>query len=402
MATRINLSKRVIEGLRTPDKRITFHDGRVRGLSLTVQVSGHKSWGWFKKAGGKLYWKSLGPFPDLDVEAARSAAERWNTLAAQWKASGFADPCPLEKRDSTPDITLDQLVEHYIERHMNVTAAHPARDAKLLRDRIERYMHSFRSRRLSDIQHDDVRRLHLDLGSTRRAAANECVKWLRVLFNFALREKLWKGESPAEGFKLFPFTKRDRYLTREEIGALLPAMDRSPSRDVVDAIHLLLHTGARKQDVLGMAWADISFDEKEWRVPKPKGGIAYRVPLIPLALEVLRRVPRYSGDRARWVFPSYGGSGHLIDIQKAWTKILKDAGLFYKDDPERRPCIHDLRRTNASHQARLGTSLLVIAKGLGHKSTKATEIYSRLSNEPARDAMTAASEYMVSGTEESK
>ena len=39
-----------------------------------------------------------------------------------------------------------------------------------------------------------------------------------------------------------------------------------------------------------------------------------------------------------------------------------------------------------------GTSLLVIGKGLNHRSSAATEIYARLSVDPVRDAMDGAAE----------
>ncbi len=39
-----------------------------------------------------------------------------------------------------------------------------------------------------------------------------------------------------------------------------------------------------------------------------------------------------------------------------------------------------------------GTSLIIIAKGLNHRSSAATEIYARLSVDPVREAMDGAAE----------
>jgi integrase len=56
--------------------------------------------------------------------------------------------------------------------------------------------------------------------------------------------------------------------------------------------------------------------------------------------------------------------------------------------------MHDLRRTLASYMAIDNQSLSIIAKALGHKSTVSTQIYSRLTNDPVRQAMEQAQERM--------
>ena len=71
--------------------------------------------------------------------------------------------------------------------------------------------------------------------------------------------------------------------------------------------------------------------------------------------------------------------------------MLKDAGLDYKDQPELRPRIHDLRRTLASWMAGVGASLPVVAKALGHANSAAvTETYARLDLTAVRTAMQQA------------
>lgn len=51
--------------------------------------------------------------------------------------------------------------------------------------------------------------------------------------------------------------------------------------------------------------------------------------------------------------------------------------------------LHDLRRSWGSIGARGGMSLLPIGKAMGHKTTKATEIYARVSDDAKRDATEA-------------
>ena len=86
----------------------------------------------------------------------------------------------------------------------------------------------------------------------------------------------------------------------------------------------------------------------------------------------------------QWVFPSFSSkTGHLADPKRAWKRILEKAQI---QDLR----IHDIRRTLGSYQAITGASLPVIGKSLGHKSSQATQIYSRLNNDPVRQSMEKA------------
>jgi len=52
--------------------------------------------------------------------------------------------------------------------------------------------------------------------------------------------------------------------------------------------------------------------------------------------------------------------------------------------------MHDLRRTLGSYMAIGNQSLHLIGKVLGHKSASATQIYSKLTHDPLRQAMEKA------------
>jgi integrase len=112
-----------------------------------------------------------------------------------------------------------------------------------------------------------------------------------------------------------------------------------------------------------------------------------RIPLIGEALEILNDRSWLKDSSIPWVFPSSDSkSGHLENIRAAWKRILDRAGLENLR-------IHDLRRTLASYQAIAGTSLLIIGKSLGHKSSQSTAIYARLSNDPVREFMESALDF---------
>ena len=81
-------------------------------------------------------------------------------------------------------------------------------------------------------------------------------------------------------------------------------------------------------------------------------------------------------------------SGHLEDPKRPWRELLHRAGI-------ENTCLHDLRRTMGSYKAISGTSLHIIGKSLGHKSTSATQVYARLTADPIRESMQKAIDRMV-------
>lgn len=108
---------------------------------------------------------------------------------------------------------------------------------------------------------------------------------------------------------------------------------------------------------------------------------SHLVPLTRPAVEILRR--RSESGKTGWVFPGRVKDCHLVEPKRVWYKLIKDAGV---EDLR----VHDLRRTLASYMAITNHSLPIIARALGHKSTQATQIYSRLTQDPVRNAMDLA------------
>jgi integrase len=56
--------------------------------------------------------------------------------------------------------------------------------------------------------------------------------------------------------------------------------------------------------------------------------------------------------------------------------------------------LHDLRRTFGSWQAANGSSELLIGKSLGHRNTRSTAVYARLTLEPVRQSVERATDAM--------
>lgn len=383
---RINLTKHAIEALPTPgkDKRDSYSDTRVPGLGVMVQPTGSKMFFWFRKVRGRRTWRTIGDFPDLSVENARDQATEINTKLARWKSSGYEGPSPFERHG---DPTLSAALEDYILKRLRSKAKHPESAEKGLRWSAKKYLVPFLTRRLGDIRRADVRQLHAEIGTKHgHVTANRTVKLLRTLFYWAIDTELWHGENPARRMELFAEKSRDRFLQPAEAPNLFKALRKEPNRNVRDFTIIALFTGARKSDVLSMRWQDVSREARIWTIPNPKNQVPYVVSLLPEVLEILEERRRKS--EGEWVFPSHGKSGHLLNVRRSWTTLLKRAGITGL----RR---HDLRRTLGSWMAAGGASIPLIGKALGHQSLSATQIYSRLDIAPVRQAVESAAKAML-------
>jgi integrase len=383
-----NFTQRSILARPVPEAgRATYHDTQVRELGLMIYPSGRRTFFWFRRARGNrsgTHFTTIGPFPDISIEQARGKASELSGQLARAKMDDYKDGNPFGR--SRDDLTFSELLDAYCERHIRARAKDPANSEKRMRAWVECYLKQWKGRKLSDITRAEILDVFNDLGKTRKHTANQLVRHLRLLFNFAVNAELWRGENPATRIKLFHETKRARFAQPDELPRLWAALKTEPNADFPDFINLALWTGARKSDVFAMRWDCISLDDNRWEIPNPKSrnpNEPYAVPLTPEAVKILKDRQRKRIASSPWVFPSHSKSGHVEDLHGRWKELLKRAKITNLR-------VHDLRRTQGSWQAGLGTSLPIIGKSLGHQSTAATEIYARLNLQPVRDAMTSA------------
>jgi integrase len=152
------------------------------------------------------------------------------------------------------------------------------------------------------------------------------------------------------------------------------------SKWAVAAIRLLIFTGARRGEILGLRWEWIDWQAGRANLPDSKTG---RKPLMlpPAALEVLKGLDQPESGKG---FVIRGGDYSdpetpLVNLKDPWGIVRKAAGL---DDV--RP--HDLRHSFASVMVAGGASLPVIGALLGHRDVKTTARYAHLATDPLRVA----------------
>jgi integrase len=394
-ARKLNFTKRALEDLQVPrgDDRLIVFDTHTRGLGFVVFASGVRSFFHRRRVRGVAERTTLGRFADLTIEQARGEASRLNADISEWKKHGYQGESPFEKRPEAT--TFGDLVERYIERHIQKHASHPEKAIKDLRWDVNKHLASWKNAKLGEITRSDVVQVHEKVGKKHGPAANRLVQFVRRLYNWGASPdvSLHRGENPALHIKMFHESKRTRFLKPAEMHPLFAALKNEPNPDLSDYVKLAMWTGARRGDLLSMRWQDLSLDDNRWEVPHPKNRSSYVIALTPEAVEILSD-RRKRSDGSEWVFPSKRGStGHIAGFKRGWKKLLERAGLADKDLRQ-----HDLRRTLGSYQAAGGTSLGIIGKSLGHKSLAATAIYAQLDLDPVRESVLIATRTMIAAS----
>ena len=367
-----------------PDKdHAYFYDDEIRGLCLYVGDSGVKTFYLYRRVAGRPTRLRLGSWPhELSIDDARKEARK----ASGDVAKGI-DPHKV-KLAARAEMTFGELME----KHLDHAKVHN-RSWKENEKQYKSYLSHWQNRRITGISRSDVQALHSHIGEKHgKYVANRTLALVHHAFAKTAANCGFTGSNPAHGIDKFREKSRERFLHPDEMPKFLKALEDEPEL-FRDFFLMALLTGARRANVQSMRWEDISFDRTLWRIPETKSGEPVTVPLVPEAMEILLR--RRVNSDSPFVFPSHGKSGHLAEPKKAWKRLLDRAGIADLR-------LHDLRRTFGSWQAAAGVSLTIIGKSMGHKNQSTTAVYARLSLEPVRAAVTAATSAMMAmGTSQS-
>jgi integrase len=178
---------------------------------------------------------------------------------------------------------------------------------------------------------------------------------------------------------MFREKSRDRFLQPDELRRFYGALSTEPNENFRNYILLSLYCGQRRSNMLSLRWENINFENQHIYIAETKTGEPQVLPLANEPLELL--IEMKARSTSPFLFPSAtSASGHLMEPKRAWKSLLRRAGIENLR-------LHDLRRTFASYQAISGSSLNIIGKALGDKSTRAISVYSRLSTDPVRDSI---------------
>jgi integrase len=257
--------------------------------------------------------------------------------------------------------TLRAVANQYLQRQEKKLAPKSLKEA-------QRYLlKSFRSLHAMPLHKIARRDIAVVLTSTAfkngpiAAARSRAI--LSALFTWAKGEGLLDGDNPVIGTNnpAEGVSARTRVLSDGELAAVWKACGDDESGRIVK---LLILTGARREEVGGMRWAELDRDNATWTIPasRTKNRREHILTLPGLAWSIIEQVvaPESTVNNERHLF-GFGQRGY-----NNWDKAKKALdGRCQIATPWR---LHDLRRTVATRMADLGVQPHIIEAVLNHVS----------------------------------
>ncbi len=346
-------------------------DSMITGFGVRLYPSGKKSFVLSYRKGKRKRLLVLGQYGKITLDKARDLAQK--RLAELVDGNDPAE----QKKQLANEKTVRELCRVYMNKHAKPHKKSWKDDERRIKVFI---IPDWGQRQVLSITKNDVSDLHHKIGLSRRYEANRTLALASKMFELAIDWGFLKetDANPAKRVKKFKESKRDRWVTPEEMPELARAINQENNLYAKNAIWLYLYTGVRKSELLQAKWEDVDLFENELRLPETKSGRTHYIHLSEPAIEILKKLPKEKGNP--YIFPGKITGKHLINIEKSWRRIREQAGL---DDVR----LHDLRRTVGSWLAQSGKSLHLIGSILNHSNESTTAIYARFGKSSAIEAL---------------
>jgi integrase len=343
----------------SPKDRAIHWDGAMPGFGLMVTASGHASFVCQYRFGRRSHRMSMKP--GLTLQDARLEAKK---LLGDVARGG--DPlAERQKAARAGDDTFQSIAEAYIKREGKRVRSMGQRQAVLTR----LVYPKLGARPIGEIKRGDIVRLLDKIEDERgKASADQALAFIRRIMSWhASRSDEFRSPIVRGMARSKPRERaRQRILTDDELRAAWGAAESSTSL-FGPFVQFLLLTACRRTEASHMARAELAGDV--WTIPptRYKTGLELVLPLSPLALNSLVRLPKIG--EGKYVFTTDG--------ERAFSGYSKAKAQFDKACGVTGWTLHDLRRTARSLMSRAGVSPDVAERCLGHVISGVRGTYDR-------------------------
>jgi integrase len=370
-----------------PKTRIELPDGSIPGLFLRVGPNRHPTWTFrfvvkgaggttnrgTKLAGRKFHRLNLGLYPYLTLKEARAKAAMLAADAAQG-INPALEIQELASANNTSTYTIDMLADAFWETHVQ-TRLRSERSAKWVFKDFIRPKWGHRAPE-GITKHEVIKELDRLIIKESKSAAIETRKWMSSMLNWAVNTGRIEF-NPLIGIKApTKFTPRERVLSMAEARAVWAVAGEMgyPSGTLVQ---LLMLTACRLREIANLqaSWLDLSNACISVPGKSYKTGDLTVIALVPRALDIISNMPKH--DDGEYLISSTNGYCPLYTVTPAALKRLKEDSQKRLGRTMEHWTLHDLRRSVATHMARLGVDEILIERVLGHHIGGVRAVYNR-------------------------
>ncbi|CAN5521245.1 site-specific integrase [soil metagenome] len=408
-----------------PGKRREVVDAATPGLVLRVSGPRNKTWNVLYRVAatggtgkrseqlrGPLKRLSIGQWPLTNLKAARERARdiveqadrgidpstARQEVAARRKAGSFeavsARFVELHVKSNTKEGRFARDRAKALEREaagdgppVKGPKSAPGRPAaeRIISDNIP---DDWRARTIETITRAEVHEL-LDDVTTRHgeARARELRKHLGKLFNWAA-DRGHIAASPMSGMRRpeLGYVARERVLSMDELLRVWAAA-KVVGYPFGDAVRLIMLTGQRRSEIAEMEWGWVGAKQCTVEIPaaRYKTKRPHVFPMSAPAWALVQSLPRWNGgdcifstggrDRVAGARPISGFSKAKEVISARIAELGAEQGLLAMEPWT----VHDIRRSVATHMARMGVPQEHIERVLGHVVQGVAGTYNRYS-----------------------
>jgi integrase len=376
-------------------KQDFLRDSKSPGLRVRATEGGSKSFVFEAKLNRKTLRRTIGDVRSWSIEAARTEANRLRVMFDTGLDPRVVERQRLEQEQAQASLiqlqgtTVGEAWSSYLAERRSVWRPRTLADHERISSgggrsvvrgtkgrglTVPGPLYSLLLLRLLDLDAERLEAWASVQGSQRPTYGRLAWRCLKAFLTWCSQDARYTGlcdPQAAKGRKIREaFGKvraRTDVLEREQLAAWFKAVRELPNTTVSACLQVIVLTGARENEVLGLKWKDIDWDWKRITL-SDKVDDARVIPMTHQVQALLRGLPRTS----QWVFSSPTARDGVITIpRKQHVLACQKAGIEHLT-------LHGLRRSFGSLAEWLDIPSGIVSQIMGHKPSATAEKHYRV------------------------
>jgi len=383
---RIRITKSALEKLPCPERGQTYYrDTDLRPFGVCVGKT-TKTYFVQRNHRGKTRRISLGRHGEITLHEARTKA--FDVLR---KIGTATDPSAKSSNRSAKILTLRDAFADYLRIRRNLKE----RSRNDYEGVLRRHLGDWLDCPLASITSSMCLERHALIGTTKgKSVANTSMRVLRTIYNCTA--ETYDQMPPNPVLKLsqtrawYRERRRRSVIRLHDLPRWYAAVMDLECETMRDYLRLLLFTGLRRSEGLGLRWADVDFGNRILTIPDTKNHEPLTLPLSDFLFALLKQ--RRSADPdGEWVFAGHRTDKHFQEPKKAVKRVIERSEVPFM--------LHDLRRTFITVAESLDIPAYALKALLNHKDqSDVTAGYIILDVERLRRPMQSISDFLINAT----